>query len=977
VLPPRVALLTRHSCPQPMHFARGHRIRLALIVSAAAAWPTWARAGPVTVTLAQQEGAPVQIRVRTRVTAEPVLAWAGTSGPGPYPLALIWSDTQLHLTESLPALPRTPTGPVQSIALRTVGTSERLEIAVREPVYPSLRRQGDTWLLVLDPVKPPPAQPQPATISDQAPAPSTGPAGLARPITSAPSGSASAQHAPEPTPPTVPRRGLPRTPPPSPPAGRSVRQPEQLLVDLTVNGLRQPDISRAEQLPNGEVLIASENWTATRLVPPGPPVAMSDGTPAFLLDSIPGVRYSVDKQRMGIEVQAPASAFAAATMDTRQPTDRAPPRPAAGALLNYDAVATRPGHGAPATAAATLEAVGFGPFGTAVTSALSSDDGVRRKFERLDTYWQYDMPEAMQTLVIGDTVGVGGAWSRPVRYGGVRWGRDFGLRPGFVTMPLPSISGQAALPSTVDVLVNDSRRFSQSVRPGPFDVTNVPVITGAGEVNLVVRDLLGRQTVITQSYYASPRLLASGLSDFSFEAGRLRTGFGQDGQYRDAFGAATVRRGLTQQLTGEGRLELQPGREASGFEFAGLVGRWGVGRVALAGSRDSLHGSSEHGQLARLGLERSTATGGGALQYEYATRGFAPFGEVAGPMDPDARSRQQLLATIGGRLWGSSNGGLSYAKRTLWDGGRNSTLGLSLSMPVGRVSLTLSATRRLDNDRSWSGSISLNVPLGDDSYAGSRAERQDDGKSRASAFAARNPPAGPGLGWRTEVSTDQTQRARGGLQYNTNRGDLTADVSADSDGAVSSRIGARGTLGVMAGVAFASRPVGQGSFAVVKVEGVPGVPIKRSNQVVGETDRRGLAFVPGLVPWHANRIEIAPEDLPLDTEVGSVTQEVVPYARSGALVTFDVRRTRQALLVLRQADGKPVPVGTRVRMLPTGAEFQAGRRGEIWLTDLVGGDQHVRVSWDGQGCDLELSLPPSENGAPVTLGPVVCKGADQ
>jgi outer membrane usher protein len=687
------------------------------------------------------------------------------------------------------------------------------------------------------------------------------------------------------------------------------------------------------------------------------------------------VRYSVDKKRMTIEVELPASAFAAATMDTQQPSDRPPPRPPTGALLNYDVVATRPANDAPGTTAATLEAVGFGPFGTAVTSGLASDDGMQRKFERLDTYWQYDMPASMQTLVAGDTVGVGGGWSRPVRYAGVRWGRDFGLRPGFVTMPLRSIAGQAALPSTVDVLVNDSRRFSESVRPGPFDITNVPVITGAGEVNLVVRDLLGRQTVITQSYYASPRLLAKGLTDFSFESGRLRIGFGDDSQYRDPFGAVTLRRGLTAGLTAEARIEAQPERQASGFEFASLLGTWGVGRVAVAGSRDQLHGFSEQGAIVRAGIERSTPVGGGALQYEYATRGFAPFGEISGPMGITSRSREQLLASIGGRLWGAMNGGVSYARRTLWDGTRDSTLGLSLSVPVGsRASLTLAAARRLDNRRSWSGSINLNVPFGEGIYAGARVEHQDDGTSRATALAVRNPPAGPGLGWRTEVSTDERQRARAGLQYNTNHGDLTADAVADAEARVSSRIGARGTLGLMAGVPFASRPVGQGSFAVVKVEGVPGVPIKRSNQVVGQTDERGLAFVPGLVPWHRNRIEIAPEDLPLDADVGAVAQEVVPYARSGSFVSFDVRRTRQALLVLRQADGQPVPVGARVQLLPAGPEFQAGRRGEVWLTDLAGDKQHLKVTWDRRGCELDVLVPATENGAPVTLEPLVCDG---
>lgn len=946
--------------PSLFQYSRTGRLDLATVVVASVAWGSTAAAAPVTVSLVQQPGAAVQLRIHVPTGAEPVLAWAGTRGPGPYPLALIWSDSALKLKVPLPAF---PTGPLHSIALRTVGTTDRLEVLLREPVYPKLRRLGSTWILELEPEPAQTAAAPPQSAALQTP-PVAAPTRILPPPPPPAEGSATPVFVPH----VAPAARPPQVPPPA-------AQPEQLLVDFTVNGLRQAEIARAEQLPDGKVLVASENWEAARLVPPGPPVAMSDGTPGFALDAVAGLRYRVDKQRMSIDVEAPPAAFMASTMDTRQEAEAAPPRPPPGALLNYDITATRPANGAPATAGATVEAVGFGPLGTAVTSALLSDDGTRRKLVRLDSFWQYDMPQSMQTVVIGDTIGVGGGWSRPVRYGGLRWGRDFGLRPGFVTMPLPTLSGQAALPSTVDLLVNDSPRFSQSVRPGPFDIANVPVISGAGELSLVVRDLLGRQTVIQQSYYASPRLLAPDLTDFSLEAGWLRTGFGANSEYRDPFAATTVRRGLTSRVTAEARLEVQRERQAGGFEIAGLLGTWGVGRVALAASRDDVHGSPEQGTLVQVGVERSTPLGGGAIHYEHATRGFAPFGESSDPSAASLRSRDQVLASIGGRIWGPLTGGVNYVRRTRWSGERASLVGLSLSVPIAqRASLTLSVAKRFDDSRAWSGTINLNVPLADDLYAGARTERQEDGHSSSSVFAARNPPAGPGLGWRAETSTNAAQRARAGLQYNTNHGDFSAEAVADADARVSSRAGARGTFGLMSGLPFASRPIGHGSFAVVQVEGMPGVPIKRSNQVVAQTDDRGLAFVPGLVPWHKNVIEIDAADLPLDAEIPGVTQDVVPYARSGALVRFDVRRTRQALLVLHRPDGQPVPVGTRVQLQGGSAEFRVGRRGEVWLTDLAADQQRIRVSWDGQGCELDLRIPPSEDGAPVTLGPMVCDG---
>ena len=56
----------------------------------------------------------------------------------------------------------------------------------------------------------------------------------------------------------------------------------------------------------------------------------------------------------------------------------------------------------------------------------------------------------------GDTIsGRTLAWTRPIRLGGLQVQRNFALRPDLVTLPLPSYSGSAAVPSTVDVYVNN------------------------------------------------------------------------------------------------------------------------------------------------------------------------------------------------------------------------------------------------------------------------------------------------------------------------------------------------------------------------------------------------------------------------------------------------------------------------------------------------------------------------------------------
>ena len=750
-------------------------------------------------------------------------------------------------------------------------------------------------------------------------------------------------------------------------------RPEVLLLDVRINNQRLPDVVRVEQWPDGALLLPAESWEQARLVPLAQARTLSDGTPAFSLNAVPGTTYQINRQSLSLDINAPATAFVGSTLGLQGALAEPPPRPQMGLLLNYDVSLERSPGGGPMTGGAALEAVAFSRLGNFVGSALVRDDGNKRTTQRLDTFWRYDMPHRLETLVVGDTVGTGGGWSRPARYGGIRWGRDFGMRPGFVTLPQLSLSGEAALPSTVEVLVNNARRLSQSVQPGPFELTNVPVFTGAGELNLVVRDLLGRETVIKQSYYVSPRLLAPGLSDFSLEAGRLRTGYGQDSHYGDVFGAVTWRQGLSSSLTGEARVELQAERRAAGMELAGLLGNWAVGRMALAASSGSTQGVSEHGQLLQLGIERSTPHGGGALQYERASQGFAHFGEGTSPTAAAQRARDRWLASMGGALWGPVSSGISFVSQTRWDGDRVKTAGLSFSLPIWqRASLSLSLNKRLDGDGAWRAGLNLILPLEGRISTSARVDASSGSSATGTVSASSNPPAGPGLGWRVEGSTQESQRARGGLQYNTSQAEFAADAASDAKGQVALRAGARGTLGLIAGLPFASRPVNQGSFAVVDVGGLAGVPVMRSHQVVAVTNSRGLAFVPGLLPWQKNQIEIDPVDLPLDTEVGNVVQQITPYAGSGSVVKFAVRRTRQALVVLHQPNGKPVPLGAKVRLLPDGPQFITGRRGEVWLTDLAAERQRLRVSWAGGSCEMELLVPAAVSGTPGKIGPLAC-----
>ena len=98
------------------------------------------------------------------------------------------------------------------------------------------------------------------------------------------------------------------------------------------------------------------------------------------------------------------------------------------------------------------------------------------------------------------------------------------MRSDLVTAPLPSFSGSAAVPSTLDVYLNNSKTYTQEVPPGPFPVNNLPLISG-GEARLVLRDAAGREVDTALPFYTSPQLLREDLTYFSVETGYPRIRF--------------------------------------------------------------------------------------------------------------------------------------------------------------------------------------------------------------------------------------------------------------------------------------------------------------------------------------------------------------------------------------------------------------------------------------------------------------------
>ena len=105
-------------------------------------------------------------------------------------------------------------------------------------------------------------------------------------------------------------------------------------------------------------------------------------------------------------------------------------------------------------------------------------------------------------------------------------------------------------------------------------------MTGAGEAQLVITDLAGRQQTLSRPFFVSTQLLRPGLSDWAVSAGAEREDYGSaSDSYGDPFFSGRYRRGLSPFTTAEVALDLTDDDAVAqaGVTFASL----GLGPGAL------------------------------------------------------------------------------------------------------------------------------------------------------------------------------------------------------------------------------------------------------------------------------------------------------------------------------------------------------------------------------------------------------------
>ncbi|QIE45811.1 fimbrial biogenesis outer membrane usher protein [Pseudohalocynthiibacter aestuariivivens] len=651
------------------------------------------------------------------------------------------------------------------------------------------------------------------------------------------------------------------------------------------------------------------------------------------------------------------------------------PEQETGAVLNYS-LATELGGSLTGSGVGynaffgTFDGWIYWPMGTFSTTSFYCHFGSTGSsdFVRQESRYEIHNPKRALTYAVGDVTSSALSWSRSIRMGGVQVRRDFSLRGDLVTEQLLAFDGAAAVPSSVDVFIDNNRAFSTQVDSGPFRIEDVPLYHGTGEAEIVVRGRDGTESRRAVSFFASRNLIKKGMADYSFEAGFAREAYGtKSNEYGgDLVASTSLRYGLSEKITLFGHAEAKSDLAMAGFGLAAVPFSLGEVTLTFGGSKyrgveaGFFNGTFRTSVGAFVFSVDSTRSGDGFSDLAYATGvDFLGTAQITNgsllefPRALDVFSVSIPVTSDHRKL------GVSYvSSRRASSTDKIVSASFGQSIGSGRGSLNASASHNLSANETRL-SLGLSLSLGKRRHLRTAVTRDAAGSTTVSAAVSRSMSERVSdYGYHLQVDTrDNRENLRVRGDYRSRRAEFALEAQQSEDDTYL-RGQVDGALVFSGGTVTAGNTVTD-SFAMVDV-GIDDVPIYLQNRQVTRTGPSGRALVPGLSSFRRNRVSINVADLPDDADIGVTAMDVIPSRRAGNHVDFDGSDDtgNSVLVVLRDAAGGYIAPGSTVRVNGGGEEFVVGYDGMAYL-EGVKGSNRISVDTGTSTCAAEFTHAPT------------------
>ncbi|TFZ08511.1 fimbria/pilus outer membrane usher protein [Ramlibacter humi] len=752
---------------------------------------------------------------------------------------------------------------------------------------------------------------------------------------------------------------------------------EQLIATVRVNTLTRGDVVVLRR-PDGDWWVGEADLKNLNLAP-DPAARRAYGGEAFYsLRALGAATLLFNEPTLTLAVEFPAQALGETHIDLSARPPPPPPAARQTSLVMSYRLSMQPALQGQAarTALATDTNVRIGPV--LLRQEMRIDSGaLQRHVLRGQTQAIWDDPQRGTRLIAGDLVSSGGAFGGTITGAGVLYQRLFDLQPGLIKQPTATLRASTALPAEVEVSVDGTPLYRGRVPPGPLVMDNLLLYGGTRNVRVTITDASGRREVIEQPFMFTDAVLAKGLHEFSYFAGK-RSGIGADGQirYGEPAWQGFHRYGATDHVTiaagGEGN------RDFTNAGVGAAVRADGVGLVA-----GEVLASQDH--------ERHTRSLGWAGRYTYQlpesslavsrrrfAAGFRSFATSA--LSPFLRDETQLVAAT--RLFRGTISLELLRSEDALERRRTGALRYATGFANG-VTLTTELQRtRTAAQNDWSLNVYLRVDLDGNRWAEGRL-RHGNGLRELTAEAGQQAPTGEGLGWRVgttqlEQAGVRSSEARGALQWNLRPVTLEAyTTTALNGGSQYAEFAASGALVAVDGFVGLTRQVNEG-FVLARL-GVPqeGIEVFLNNQSQGRTDGQGQLFIPGVGPFGSQDVTIDEKSLGMQYSLTARRQVfALPY-RGGMVVDFGGQRLRAvAGMAWAGVGAGRTPIASRVFTLSGDAGklvVETTRAGDFYLDNAPPGRYTGALERGGKTYACRMDVPDSAEAVLELKEGIVCE----
>lgn len=566
----------------------------------------------------------------------------------------------------------------------------------------------------------------------------------------------------------------------------------------------------------------------------------------------------------------------------------------------------------------------------------------------------------------------------------------------------PVVRGIARTQARIEVRQNGYLIQSQTVAPGAFALTDLPVTGSGSDLQVTVRESDGTVQVFTVPFTTPAIALREGYLKYNVMAGQYRSS--DDAVEDSTLGQVMGMYGLPWGLTVFGGLQ-----GAEHYQSAALGLGWSLGKLGAV-SLDTIHSRGqqkgynyETGNTWRIRYNKSfelTGTSFTAASYQYSSSGYHTLSDVLETYRDDGRfayrstdsrtSRTTVNLSQSLGRWGYL--GLNGSRDEYRDRPHQDYIGASYGASWNRMSLSVNWSRN-HSTRGYYGSKSrtedsisiwMSIPL--ESWLG-RSDNNISATAQMQRSTEQNTRYELGLNGRAfdrRLFWEVHEQMVSGSEYNTGTSRLNlrwsgtygelAGMYSYSSNMRQINAGMSGSMVAHGeGVTF-----GQRAGDTVTLIAAPGV----SGASVGDwpgvrTDFRGYALAGYASPYQENVITLDPTTFPEDAEVPQTDSRVVPTKGAVVRAGFRTRVGGRALVSLTRQDGSSLPFGAIVTLegKPGETSGSAGvvdDKGRVYLSGLSETGK-LKAQWgENSLCHADYRLPEEKGPAGIFLTRTVC-----